>query len=161
MTDLRRLTGLLLIAGGLLWVVVTTTDIDDTVVVPGLGLAFLAAYVPTRRSGLLIPAGILTGLGIGLVISARGGPEAAAAIGLGLGFVSVTAIDAILGDGRVTWWPLIPGGILMAAGTAQLVESPDLGIYLAPGAVIVVGLVLTLSRPPTTAAQDEHDRGHS
>ncbi|HSL56500.1 MAG TPA: hypothetical protein VK866_01530, partial [Acidimicrobiales bacterium] len=83
MRDLRRLTGLLLIVGGLLWVVVETTDLDDTVVVPALGLVFLVAYVVTRRFGLLIPAGILTGLGVGLVISAQGGPDEAAGLGLG------------------------------------------------------------------------------
>lgn len=146
MRDPRRMAGLLLIAGGLLWVLVVTTDLDGVVVVPGVGVGFLVAYLATHRHGLLIPGGILVGLGGGLVVASQGGPEEAVVLGLGLGFVSITVLDAMLGDGEAAWWPLIPGGILAVVGGAQIAGIRDIGIYLVPAALIVIG-VLLLVRP--------------
>jgi hypothetical protein len=160
MHDQRRLTGLLLLGGGLLWLLAVATDLDGAYVVPAIGLGFLAAYVVTRRYGLLVPAGILAGLGAGLVVAASGGPEGAVVLGLGLGFVSIAVLDALLGEGDAAWWPLIPGGILTVVGGGQLPAIRDVGVYLVPGALVVVGLALLLRprRPrraaPTTAAGD-------
>jgi hypothetical protein len=144
MPDPTRLTGLLLVAGGVLWFVIVFTGLDGTVVVPGVGVAFLVAYLTTRRYGLLIPAGILCGLGTGLVVAAQGGPGGAVPLGLGLGFAAITAIDAVLGDGDAAWWPMIPGGILIVVGGSQIADIRDIGIYLAPAALVVVGLYLLL-----------------
>ena len=144
MRDPRRLTGLLLIAGGLLWTLVATTELDATVLVPGIGVAFIAAYLATRQYGLLIPGGILSGLGIELVVAAQGGPDDAAALGLGLGFVAIWAIDGVLGEGDAAWWPLIPGGILTVVGASQIAGIRDIGIYLVPVALIIVGGSLLL-----------------
>lgn len=144
MRDPRRLTGLLLIAGGLLWALVATTDLDATVLVPGVGVAFVAAYLATRRYGLLIPGGILTGLGIGLVVAAHGGPDEAVVLGLGIGFVAISVIDGLLSDDGAAWWPLIPGGILTVVGASQIAGIRDIGIYLVPGALIIVGVALVV-----------------
>jgi len=164
MPDQRRATGLLLIAGGLLWVLVVTTDLDGTIVVPGVGVVFLAAYLVTRSYGLLVPGGILTGLGLGLVVAAQDGPGEAVVLGLGLGFVSIAVIDGVLGEGETAWWPLIPGGILTVVGGAQIAGIRDIGAYLVPGALIVVGLTLLLRRPQQPEAHEErgdHDvRSH-
>jgi hypothetical protein len=146
MRDPRRLTGMLLIAGGLLWALVATTDLDATLVVPGVGLAFIAAYLVTRQYGLLIPGGILTGLGVGLVVAAQGGPDEAVVLGLGLGFVAIPVIDGRLGDGDAAWWPLIPGGILTVVGVSRITGIRDIGIYLVPAALILIGVVV-LVRP--------------
>jgi hypothetical protein len=153
MSDPTRVTGLLLVAGGVLWFVVATTELDGTVVVPGVGVAFLIAYLATRRYGLLIPAGILCGLGTGLVITAQGGPGGAVPLGLGLGFAAITVIDAVLGDGDAAWWPLIPGGILIVVGGSQIAGIRDLGIYLVPAALVVAGLLLVL-RPSVARTKD-------
>jgi hypothetical protein len=144
--DPRGVTGLLLIAGGVLWVLVANTDLDGTVVVPGIGAGFLAAYLLTRRFGLLVPGGILTGLGVGLVVAAQNGPGEAVVLGLGLGFVAITVLDAVLGEGRAAWWPLIPGGILTLVGGSQIAGIRDIGVYLGPVALIAVGILL-LWRP--------------
>ena len=156
MRDSGRLTGLLLIAGGLLWFVAAITDLDGTVVVPGAGAAFLIAYLATRRYGLLVPAGILIGLGAGLVVAAQGGPGEAVPLGLGLGFVVITVIDAVLGDGEVAWWPLIPGGILTVVGGGQIAGIRDVGVYLVPAALIVVGSLLLL-RPSRHRSEADND----
>ncbi len=154
MSDPTRVTGLLLVAGGVLWSVIVATDLDRTIVVPGVGVAFLLAYLATRRLGLLVPAGILSGLGTGLVIATQGGPEGAIPFGLGGGFAAITAIDAVLGDGELVWWPLIPGGILLVVGGSQIAAIRDVGVYLVPAGLVVVGLLLVL-RPPNARQEDQ------
>lgn len=153
MSDPTRVTGSLLVAGGLLWFAITTAGLGADVIVPGVGGAFLVAYLVTRREGLLIPAGILCGLGAGLVVAAQGGPGGAVPLGLGLGFASISAIDAVLGEDDAAWWPLIPGGILILVGGSQIAGLRDIGIYLVPAALVVVGLLLLL-RPSRGHGQD-------
>jgi hypothetical protein len=90
-----------------------------------VGLAFMAAHAVTRKFALLVPGGILTGLGTGIFVSQQlaGTAETAAAIvllGLGVGFLSIWAVGSLL---RVTgnhWWPLVPGGILAVVGVSLL-----------------------------------------
>lgn len=91
MHDPRRLAGLLLIAGGVLWALVATTELGGTIIVPGGGIAFLAGYLATRQYGLLIP-----------------------------------------------------GGILTVVGASRIAGIRDIGLYLIPIALIVVGLLLLL-----------------
>ena len=160
MRDPRGVTGLLLIAGGLLWVLVANTDLDGTVVVPGIGVGFLVAYLVTRRFGLLVPGGILTGLGVGVVVAAQDGPGEAVVLGLGLGFVAITVLDAVLGEGQAAWWPLIPGGILTLVGGSQIAGIRDIGVYLGPVVLIVVGVLLLLrpSRRRDAASERRAER---
>jgi hypothetical protein len=77
-------------------------------------------------------------------VAAQGGPDGAVPLGLGLGFAAITVIDAVLGDGDAAWWPLIPGGILVMVGGSQIAGIRDIGIYLVPAALVVVGLLLLL-----------------
>jgi hypothetical protein len=84
-----------------------------------IGGAFIAAYLLTRRYGLLIPGGILVGIGLGSI-----GEQSVFAfqglstIGLGIGFVAIYVI-ALVYQGRAHWWPLIPGLILIAIGLSE------------------------------------------
>lgn len=110
-------------------------------VVLGLGGAFLALYFYTRQYGLLVPGGVLTGLGLGIVAQRTFGPQSVT-IGLGIGFVLVWVFDRLYTRAS-NWWPLVPGGILTAAGLAAAV--PSLGRYadvLWPLVLLVVGAVL-------------------
>jgi hypothetical protein len=91
-----------------------------------LGVAFATAFALTRRYGLLVPGGILTGLGAGIVVSQQiaGTDQTTAAIvvlGLGLGFLSIWVIGSLLRVADSHWWPLVPGGILALIGGALLV----------------------------------------
>jgi hypothetical protein len=149
MSEPRQVTGLLLIAVGLLWLVSHLTGAGAVVIVPGAGVAFVIAYLATHWYGLLVPGGILTGLGAGLVVATRGGPGEAVVLGLGLGFLAITVIDVLRTERRPAWWwPLIPGGVLTVVGASQITIARDLGAYLAPAALLVVGLVLLLRRRP-------------
>jgi hypothetical protein len=123
----------------------------------GLGLLFLVWGSATRTLGLLIPGGILTGIGAGALLLA--GPfshlEESASGGLflvsfGAGWL-LTTLTAALFMRRLVWWPLIPGGIMLLTGGALLIGGPAL-VALAyfgqgwPLVLIVIGLYLLLWR---------------
>jgi hypothetical protein len=109
-------------------------------VLTGLGVGFLVAHAYTRKYGVLVPGGILTGLGAGLLAEDAnvtfGEPVV---IGLGAGFVVVWLVDALFTRSApgAGWWPLIPGGILLVVGVAPAFGGVDEVMPL------VVGLLLT------------------
>jgi len=124
-------------------------------VVLALGLAFLAAHVITRQYEPLVPGGILTGLGAGIVTSQSLAvtDELAAGIvvlGLGLGFLSIWIIGGLLQVAAHHWWPLVPGGILAVIG-GSLVSGGQAVQILDFWPVVLVGLgVLVLLRSRIT-----------
>lgn len=88
-----------------------------------IGGAFVAGYLWRRAYGLLIPGGILLGLGLGqLGANSLMSFGDFSGIGLGLGFVSIYVI-ALIYEGRSHWWPLIPGLILIVSGFAEGSEA--------------------------------------
>jgi hypothetical protein len=91
---------------------------------------------------LLVPGGILTGLGAGIVVAAGGGPDASVVLGLGLGFVAVYVISLATRDRLAHWWPLIPGGILALVGISAMPATEGLAAYVAPIALILAGAAL-------------------
>jgi hypothetical protein len=112
----RRFTaGLILIGVGLTLYFLQRVELGESVVFFILGVAFLTAYLYQRRFGLLVPAGVLLGLGLGSVwegsFLAFG---ESTLLGLGLGFIAIYVI-ALLYERRSHWWALIPGGILVLA----------------------------------------------
>ncbi len=154
----NRVLGLLLIGLGGILLLTVTTDIGGEVVVGSVGLAFLIAYATNRAYGLLIPGGILTGLGAGLLLEHAGIGGDVAALGLGAGFVAIAVVDRLVTPGRSAWWwPLIPGGVLLVSSAGSVTGIPDLGRYLLPAVLIVIGAVLLL-RP---GHDQEPDRDRS
>lgn len=109
------------------------------------GGAFIAAYLYSDVYGLLIPGGILSGLGLGLVGEWQGLPvKDPNAVGLGIGFVSIYLIEWGYRR-RAHWWPLIPGGILTVSGLG--VRFGDLARVLrswAPAVLVAVGVLLVV-----------------
>ena len=114
------LPGVILIVIGVTLFAIQWLHLDANVIVLVIGLVFAGAYAATRRYGLLIPAGILTGLGAGIVLEDFGLSREPVVLGLGLGFLAIYAVDLLRGGSRdrARWWPLIPGAILIviAAG---------------------------------------------
>ncbi len=151
--DSHRIVGLALIGLGALVFVTMTTRVGAEVVVAGIGLGFLCFWVATRNYGLLIPGGILTGLGAGIVVESQGGRGGTVVIGLGLGFVAIAVIDALAGERRPgQWWPLIPGGVLTLVGASNLPGMRAIWPYLVPTALVAIGITLLVrSRGSTTA----------
>ncbi|MFQ5527477.1 MAG: hypothetical protein ACE5GX_14585 [Thermoanaerobaculia bacterium] len=107
-----------------------------------MGLAFMAGYFVRRIYGLLVPGGILFGLGLGATLDdafARWGDGDQ--IGLGLGFVLIYVI-ALVYQRRSHWWPLVPGGILIVSG---IDKTQDVAYYLFknwPLILVIVGVFL-------------------
>ncbi len=83
-----------------------------------IGGLFVAGYLYTRTYGLLIPGGILLGLGLGSIGETAFSFGDLGSVGLGLGFVSIYVI-ALVAQGSSHWWPLVPGLILIVSGLAS------------------------------------------
>ncbi len=143
----NRFIGLVLIALGLALLLMLTTNLGGEVILGFLGVGFLVAYVVSRRYGYLVPGAILTGLGTGLLVSGQGGPDVSVVLGLGAGFLAIAVVDRLVGPtGSGWWWPFIPGGVLLLAGVSTLIGVVDLGRYLVPVALIVIGAALLVGR---------------
>lgn len=151
----QRIVGVSLIVLGVLLFVFQLAGVGAESTVLLIGLAFLVAYVATRQYGFLVPTGILTGLGAGIVLAELGAPDAMVPLGLGLGFIAIAVVDGAV-RGRTTgfWWPLIPGGIITVAALGDLPVVRDLVPYLWPVGLVVVGALLIL-RARRSAGSDE------
>src|SRR5512145_3072541 len=114
------LPGVILIAVGATLFAAELLNLDGDVVVLVVGLIFAAAYAATRRYGALIPAGILTGLGTGILLENAGVMGEPVVLGLGLGFLAIYAVDLLSTGAQVPgrWWPLIPGAIFTIIAAA-------------------------------------------
>ena len=136
-----------------------TTDLGGWVVA-AIGLGFLGAFAYTRNYGYLVPGGIMTGLGLGIVVSQTvawttgEGEGGAVVLGLGLGFGLVWLIGTLVGTDKPNFWALIPGGILATIGTLLLAGSAAVQLFdwWAVG-LIVIGLIVVwrafVERKPT------------
>jgi hypothetical protein len=115
------LPGVILIVVGMTLFAVQLLHLDADVIVLVIGLVFGTAYAGIRRYGLLIPAGILIGLGTGILLEDFGVMGEPVVLGLGLGFLAIYGVDLLTsgarGPGR--WWPLIPGAILTVIAGAE------------------------------------------
>lgn len=153
----RNFGGVLLIAIGLLVLLVniTKSDVFGLLVLPGLGVVFLAWGFYTRRIGFAIPGCILTGLGAGLMLVQRvpslAGEPAGGVIVMGLaaGFLGITLITPFFGEKRA-WWALIPGSILGLVGILIFLGGAALGWLellgtLWPLILIGIGLYVLLN----------------
>ena len=119
-----------------------------------MGIAFFVAYALTRQYGFLVPAGILSGIGAGLlassVFSATDQQVAPYVVdGLGLGFLSIFAIDVLVTRTAARWWPLVPGGVMVVIGSSASLSrqqvTDQIGIWIAVF-LIVLGVAMLFTR---------------
>jgi hypothetical protein len=92
------------------------------------GLAMLALGIRGRSAGWMIPGGIVSGIGLGAMLiegawlpSVAGDTDEGAVflVAFALGWLSITVLSRFFAD-ETQWWPLIPGGILLAIGLMVL-----------------------------------------
>jgi hypothetical protein len=121
------LPGVILIAVGVTLFAVQLLHLDADVIVLVIGLVFATAYAGSRRYGLLIPAGVLSGLGLGIILEDAGVRGEPVVLGLGLGFLAIYAADLFTSGARAParWWPLIPGAILIVIAAAESTFGPQ------------------------------------
>ncbi len=155
----RAIGGIALILLGLLAFIVQFIDISwlGFLVLPTLALIFAAWGILTRQSGLLIPAGILGGLGLGTYLIA--GPyegwaddrgAALFMLAFALGWVMIPVLSILFTKDRHLW-ALIPAAIMAFVGFALL--SGDAGLAaitflgrLWPLFLIAIGLYIIFRR---------------
>ena len=121
----------------------------------GLGLIFLLWGIFTREAGLMIPGGILSGIGLGIVLingpfGATAGDQSGAIfmLAFAVGWFSIPLFTALFTD-ETHWWPLIPGAIMALIGGALLFQGPFMGALellgmIWPLALIIGGVALLL-----------------
>ncbi len=140
---IQILPGLILIVLGIVFLLTQYFEFGPGLFLILLGLIFLIPYVFTHSYGMLIPGCILVGIGVGLVFErSLSRPDVTVSIGLGLGFIAIYLVQLIVA-GSSHWWPLIPGGILLLVGFAEL--APQGQVLLEKGwpvLLIVIGLAV-------------------
>jgi len=108
-----------------------------------IGLGFLTWWAFSGSYGLLVPAGVLTGLGVGLMLDHAEFYGNPVALGLGVGFLAIYALDALRRQRSSSWWPLVPGAVLVVVGLLQNTSGWDsLGELGWPLFLIVIGIII-------------------
>jgi hypothetical protein len=133
----------------------TESAVFGEVIVLAIGLAFVAWGTLTRVPGLMIPGGILSGIGVGVLLSQYVFPGASGegqggviTLCMGLGFLLIMPLQRYLTTvDRFSWWPAIPGGILSFVGVSLLLGGVGLTALnwlgrLWPLALIIAGVVI-------------------
>lgn len=118
-------------------------------IVLAIGLTFLAAFAVTREYGFLVPGGIVSGVGAGVVIASEmPGAEGGALfmLAIGSGFIAIWVIGLIFHVPENHPWPLIPGLIMGGIGAASLAGTryAEIGRLGWPIALIALGAALLL-----------------
>jgi len=127
-----------------------------------VGVIFLAAFLPNREYGFLIPGCIVSGVGVGIVLEGVvDDPWSGAIVLLSLagGFIAIWVVSMLIratdkgwprGDSRdakdALWWPLIPGGILAFIGLVVLLDGFESDLLRWwPLLLIGAGIIILLS----------------
>lgn len=142
--------GVILIGVGLIFFAAQWFQDVGAFVLGALGFLFVALSVATRKIGFFIPGAILGGLAVGVGLEDAGYSLNGSAVVLGLagGFLAIFVANAYARM-PAYWWPLIPGGILAAVGTSQLVggtEAERLVALAWPLVLIAVGVIVLFDR---------------
>lgn len=124
---------------------------------PFLGVAFVVWAALSRSIGLLVPGGVLLGVGVGAWLQANYGP-AAFLFSLAGGFLSISLLSVLIfGVKHKTWWTVFPAGgltfagIVVSGGPAVREVLRNLQHFW-PYALIVVALALIVSALRTPKA---------
>ncbi len=120
------------------------------------GLAMFVLGVVTRKSGWFIPAGILNGCALAVVlrdafVTPHWTDESGlSVIGFALGWLSIPLFSAVFTREKHLW-ALIPGGLFFLAGIGFIVSLDplkflDVLAYAGPAALILAGLAVMLTK---------------
>lgn len=147
---------LILIGAFMLFTQFATVHFIALLVLPLAGAVLLGWGLLSRMVGLLVPGGVLLGLGGGVALAETifSGQALHVQAGIALlGFAAgwlLTMVLARAGLGHALWWPLIPALLCLAAGVALLfIEHPvvtTIGRFW-PVLLIIAGLIMLIRRP--------------
>lgn len=119
---------------------------------PLLGVGFVVWAGLARVSGLLVPGGILIGVGLGTMLRGAYG-HAAFLFSMAGGFLLISVLSILMfGREKNRWWTVFPAGGLAIAGVAAA-SGPDAREWwravqpLWPWALVAVAIYLLLTKP--------------
>jgi hypothetical protein len=149
----RIFAGVLLIVLGAAILLQQWFDIANLVVLL-LGLGMLTWGSITHKSGWIIPGGVLTGIGMGILVMESPwqfqavNQSAIFLLCFAFGWFLIGILTSLFA--RSQWWAFIPGGIMAFIGIIILVKNgmaPWLDINLVYAVILItIGLVLLLFR---------------
>jgi hypothetical protein len=119
-----------------------------------IGVGLFVLFLIRRSYSLLVPASIVTGVGLGIFLAIRiAEPAAGAAFlwSLAGGFIAIWLLGLLFRLPENHWWPLIPGSILLLVGgaAAEVSFARDSLVLLGnwwPLILIAIGLVVLLQQ---------------
>ncbi|MFK7802724.1 MAG: hypothetical protein AB8G95_13900 [Anaerolineae bacterium] len=145
-------SGIGLVILGMVFLVSQYVDFDGFLVLPAMGIGFIAWSILSRNKGLMIPGGILSGIALGSILSesvlatrlegdADGGLFM---LGFAAGWFAITILTLVF-FGDFQWWPMIPGGIMALIGVGIFTDGVVLDLLgqvgrLWPLILVVIGL---------------------
>ena len=160
----RIVGGIALILFGVLALVAQFVELEwlGLLILPALGLIFFAWGIMTRQSGLFIPAGILSGLGIGTLLLAGpftdlpGDTEGGVfMLAFAFGWALIPIFSTIF-TGEKHLWALIPGAIMALIGASLLFGGLALTALSWLGRIwplfLILGGLYIILRPTTSKA---------
>jgi hypothetical protein len=124
--------GLVLVVVGLIALAGQFVDLSSLpdlglFIVPAIGSILLLWGIVSREAGLIIPGGIMGGIGLGILLVSgpfqlvNGENEGGVfMLAFALGWVSITVLTAIFTE-ETHWWALIPAAIMGLIGGTVLV----------------------------------------
>ena len=147
-------SGIALVILGSIFIATQLLDINGFWVVPAIGIGLIAWSIVGRLKNLMIPGGILLGIGLGSFLTDSSwaislGEDAGNSLfflGFAAGWFSITVlIFFVFGDFK--WWPLIPGTIMTMFGStvfsnAPLENSQWSNWFNSPGSLLALVLII-------------------
>lgn len=150
------ISGIAFILLGFFWLANEFIDFNiGALVLPGLALVFIVWGILTRESGLLVPGGILAGVGAGVYLMnslplGGSGQPGVFLLSLAAGFASVTVLSRVFSD-ETHWWALWPAffigltGLALSLGGVALTALEFVGTYW-PVVLILIGVSIIFRR---------------
>jgi hypothetical protein len=139
----RSVGGLVLIAIGLIIVVSRLVPGAGEYVLLAVGVTCLVAFLLTREYGYAVAAGIVGGLGVGVVLSVMvDDPYDGMVFMLSLagGFLAVWILGFFADPPERNPWPIVPAVILAAIGVSIATDTPGLIDWL----IVIVAVLLVV-----------------
>jgi hypothetical protein len=111
-----------------------------------VGLVFLAAALYRREYGFLVPGGIISGVGVGVLLQpALDEPWSGAILlfSIAAGFASIWVLGQLLRLPENHPWPLIPASIIALVAGVQLADADVDGVMRWwPLIIVALGVVI-------------------
>lgn len=104
----------------------------DLLFLPTLAAAFLTAGMVWRKVGLVIPGGIIAGIGTGSLLTeflaVSGDLEGGIfMLSFAAGWVLISLLSTVIEE-KFVWWPLIPAGVMTLVGIGELGSTWAFGV---------------------------------